>query len=76
MVEIYSLAELRRNIDMIELYRFVKPAGITTLSFLLATLVVGLNIRRNRKVLLPLHKALGITTVCLAPVHLLLVLLS
>ena len=60
---------------MIELYRFIKPAGIVTLIFLLATLAVGLNIRRNRKVFLPLHKVLGITTVCLALAHLLLILL-
>ena len=58
------------------LFRFIVPAGITTLSFLLATLVLGLNIRRNRKVLLPLHKWLGIATVCLAVLHLSLVLLS
>ena len=61
---------------MNELYRFIEPAGITTISFLFATLAVGLNIRRNRKILLPLHKTLGIITVCLAVVHLLLVLLS
>lgn len=61
---------------MTELYRFIVPAGITTLSFLLATLFMGLNIRRNRKVLLPVHKALGITAVCLALLHLSLILLS
>ena len=61
---------------MTDLHRFVEPAGITTLSFLLATLALGLNIRRNRKVLLPLHKALAITTACLALVHLSLVPLS
>ena len=53
----------------------IELSGIMSLIFLLATLVVGLNIRRNRKVLLPLHKVLGITTVCLALVHLLLILL-
>ena len=60
---------------MTELSRFVEPAGITALSFLLATLAVGLNIRRNRKVLLPLHKAFAITTACVALVHMSLVLL-
>ena len=64
------------DITMNELYRFIEPAGITTISFLFATLAVGLNVRRNRKILFPLHKALGIITACLAVVHLLLVLLS
>ena len=60
----------------VNLYRFVKPAGIATLSFLFATLALGLNVHRSRKVLLPLHKTLAITTACLALVHLSLVLLS
>ena len=64
------------GIIMDELYRFIEPAGIATFSFLFATLAVGLNIQRNRKILLPLHKALGIITACLAATHLLLVLLS
>ena len=63
-------------VGVTELYRFIVPAGITTFSFLLTTLALGLNIRRNRKVLLPLHRWLGIATVCLAILHLSLVLLS
>ena len=64
------------NHSTVNLHRFIKPAGITTLSFLLATLALGLNVHRNRKVLLPLHKTLAITTACLALVHLSLILLS
>ena len=52
------------------------PLGISALSCLLATLALGLNVHRNRKVLLPLHKTLAITTACLALLHLSLVLFS
>ena len=61
---------------MNDLHRFIEPAGIATLCFLLGTLALGLNVHRNRKVLLPLHKKLGIATACVALVHLLPVLLS
>ena len=44
---------------MNELHRFIEPAGIVTLCFLLGTLALGLNIHRNRKVLLPWHKKAG-----------------
>ena len=60
----------------VNLHKFIEPAGITTLSFLLATLALGFNIHRNRKLLLPLHKILAITTACLALLHLALILLS
>ncbi len=60
----------------VNLHRFIEPAGITTLSFLLATLALGFNVHRKRKVLLPLHKTLAITTACLGLVHLSLILLS
>ena len=60
----------------VDLHRFIEPAGITTLSFLLATLALGFNVHRKRKVLLPLHKTLAITTACLALLHLALILLS
>ena len=45
---------------MNELYRFIEPVGITTLVFLLSTLALGLNVHRNRKVLLPWHKRLAL----------------
>ena len=57
-------------------HRFIKPAGIATLSFLLATLALGFNIHRNRKALLGLHKTLAIITTCLALAHLSLILFS
>ena len=68
--------ERHEHNDSAGLHWLIKPAGITTLSFLLATLALGLNVHRNRKVLLPLHRRLGIATVCLALLHLLLILLS
>ena len=60
----------------VNLHRFIRPAGIATLSFLFATLALGLNVHRNRKALLGLHKTLAITTACLALLHLSLVLFS
>ncbi len=60
----------------VSLHTFIRPAGIATLSFLFATLALGLNVHRNRRALLGLHKTLAIITACLALVHLSLVLLS
>ncbi len=60
----------------VNLHRFIKPLGIAALSCLLTTLALGLNVHRNRKALLPLHKTLAIITACLALVHLSLVLFS
>lgn len=57
-------------------HRFIEPAGIATLSFLFATLIIGFNIHRNRKALLGLHKTLAIITACLALTHLSLILFS
>ena len=56
--------------------RFIEPAGIATLSFLFATLIIGFNIHRNRKALLGVHKTLAIITACLALAHLSLILFS
>ncbi len=60
----------------VDLHRFIEPAGIATLSFLLATLALGFNVHRNRKALLWLHRTLAIITACLALAHLSLVLFS
>ena len=57
-------------------HRFIEPAGIATLSFLLAPLVLGFNVHRNRKALLGVHRTLAIITACLALVHLSLILFS
>ena len=57
-------------------HRFIEPAGIATLSFLFATLIIGFNIHRNRKALLGVHKTLAIITACLALAHLSLILFS
>jgi hypothetical protein len=55
---------------------FVEPMGITTLSLLVLTVVVGLFRRRQPKLLLKWHKRLGIITLVSALIHAALVLIA
>jgi hypothetical protein len=55
---------------------FIKPLGITTITLLVATLIVGLTMKKKRRVLLPVHRTLAFITLALALSHGLLVLLS
>jgi len=56
--------------------RLIEPLGITTLVLLVLTAVAGLSVRRNRRVVLPIHKALAALTVLAALCHAAMVVLS
>ncbi len=58
------------------LIRFIKPMGITTISLLVLTVLVGLFRRKNPKTLLKWHKRFGITTLISAIIHATLVLVA
>lgn len=53
----------------------IEPLGISTLSLLSATALAGLFMKKNRRVLLRVHKTLAILTVISAICHASLVLL-
>lgn len=53
----------------------IAALGITTLLALVTTLSLGLNMRKNRKLLFPWHKRMAITSVILAIIHAFLVLI-
>jgi len=55
---------------------FIKPMGVTTLSLLVLTVAAALLRRKKPKFLLKWHKHLGITTLVLAVIHLILVLIA
>jgi len=56
--------------------RLIEPLGITTLVLLVLTGVAGLSVRKNRRVLLPIHKTLAVLTVLAALCHGTMVMLS
>jgi hypothetical protein len=53
----------------------IVPLGLTTLACLASTLALGLRMSRNRKAIFPWHRGLAFTTLALALVHAILVLL-
>lgn len=60
----------------LRLYRFTEPLGITTFSFLALTVCAGLLRRKLKRRFLRIHKVLAFTTVGLAVLHVLTVLLG
>ncbi len=54
----------------------IEPLGIVTLVLLATTLTVGLLMKKNRRVLFPLHRTLAFITLASAVFHGLLVLLA
>jgi len=54
----------------------VEPLGIATFVLLACTLTLGLLMKKNRRVLLPLHRALAFITLTSAICHALLVLFA
>jgi len=54
----------------------IEPLGIVTLVLLVTTLTMGLLMKRNRRVLFPLHRTLAFITLASALFHGLLVLLA
>ncbi|MBW8001368.1 MAG: hypothetical protein FVQ80_05030 [Planctomycetes bacterium] len=59
----------------LQLFKLVKPMGITTLSLLFLTVTAGLLRHKNPKLIFKWHKRLGITTLVSAIIHALLVLI-
>jgi hypothetical protein len=55
---------------------FIAPLGMSTYSLLLATLLAGTFMKRNRTLLFPWHRRLAVATLMLATIHGLLVLLA
>jgi len=60
----------------LQLYKLVRPLGIITFTFLLATATTGLLRQKLKKLFWKIHKPLAITTVALAILHVLVVLLG
>ena len=60
----------------LRLYRFTGPLGIATFSLLVLTLCTGLLRRKLKRRFLSIHKTLAFTTVTVATVHMLTVLLG
>ena len=48
---------------------FIVPLGISTLICLISTLILGFSMRKNRKILFPLHKKIAFITLMLGLVH-------
>ena len=53
----------------------IVPLGITTLICLIATLILGLLMPKNRKILFPWHKGIAFITLILALMHGVMVLI-
>ncbi len=58
------------------LHLLVMPFGVLTFIFLMLTLLSGLFMRKNRKLLFPWHKRFAFSTVTVAICHVLLVIFS
>ena len=58
------------------LYRFTEPLGVATFSLLLLTACLGLFRRRLKRRFLPIHRTLALTTIVVAVMHALTVLLG
>jgi len=59
----------------LQVFKLVRPMGITTLSLLFLTVTTGLLRQKNPKLIFKWHKRLGITTLISAIIHALLVLI-
>jgi hypothetical protein len=55
---------------------FIVPLGMSTYALLLATVLAGAFMKRNRQLLFPWHRRLALATLLLATLHGLLVLLA
>ncbi len=49
--------------------KIIAPLGAATLFCVITTLILGLNLKKNRKVILPWHRGMAFTTVVLALTH-------
>ena len=58
------------------LYKLIKPVGILTLLSLVTTVLVGVFRRKSPKLLFKWHKRMAITTLVLALVHVVLIVIA
>lgn len=58
------------------LYKLIKPVGILTLLSLVTTVLMGVFRRKNPKLLFKWHKRMGVTTLLLALVHVVLIVIA
>ncbi len=75
-IEIHSGHDREGHGLGLALARLIKPVGVATLSCLVLTVAAALLRRKKPRFLLKWHKHLGITTLVLAVVHFILVLIA